>query len=72
MVVVHRQLLRKFASMELENSEYKKKIVLRDDRIKQLETSGRALVGTMRQQAERHVNELTYLREQVQVNQILV
>ena len=53
--------------MELENGEYRKKIVLRDERIKQLENSGRGLVSTMRQQAERHVSELSYLREQVQV-----
>jgi kinesin family protein 5 len=53
--------------MEFENSEYKRKILLRDDRIKQLEISGKSLMTSMRQQAERHVHELTYLREQIQV-----
>ena len=31
------QLLRKFASLEIENSEMKKKIEIRDERIKQLQ-----------------------------------
>jgi kinesin family protein 5 len=68
LVVVHRRLLRKFASVELEIVESKKKIILRDDRIKQLETSGRSLVGNMKQQSERHLQELVYLREQIQVD----
>lgn len=67
LVVVHRQLLRKFASLELENGEFRKKIMLRDERIKQLESNSRGLTGNMRQQAERHVAELTSLREQIQV-----
>jgi len=37
LVSVHRQLLRKFASLELDSGELKKKMSLRDDRIKQLE-----------------------------------
>jgi hypothetical protein len=37
LVTVHRQLLRKFTSLELENGELKKKISLRNERIKQLE-----------------------------------
>jgi kinesin family protein 5 len=67
LVVVHRQLLRKFASLELENGEFRKKITLRDERIKQLENNSRGLTGNMRQQAERHVAELTNLREQIQI-----
>jgi kinesin family protein 5 len=67
LVVVHRQLLRKFASLELENGEFRKKITLRDERIKQLESNSRGLTGNMRQQAERHVAELTNLREQIQI-----
>lgn len=67
LVAVHRQLLRKFATLELENSEYKKKIQLRDERIRQLEGSTRTMTGNMRQQAERHIAELTSLREQIQV-----
>eukprot|EP01038_Epipyxis_sp_PR26KG_P007193 gene7193-9811_t len=66
LVAVHRQLLRKFASLELENSELKKKTVLRDERIKQLEGNAKGLIGNIRQQAERHVSELTNLREQIQ------
>mmetsp|Transcript_27786 Transcript_27786/g.50232 ORF Transcript_27786/g.50232 Transcript_27786/m.50232 type:complete len:174 (+) Transcript_27786:1-522(+) len=67
LVAVHRQLLRKFASLELENSDFRKKIVLRDERIKQLETNAKILAANMRAQAERHVAELTKLREQVSV-----
>ena len=67
LVAVHRQLLRKFATLELENVEYKKKIQLRDDRIKSLESGSKLATGNMRQQAERHVAELTSLREQIQV-----
>ena len=65
LVAVHRQLLRKYAALELDNSEGKKKISLRDERIKQLELNSRALATNMRSQAERHVAELTKLREQV-------
>ena len=41
LVAVHRQLLRKFAGLEVDNSEYKKKVQLRDERIKQLESNSR-------------------------------
>ncbi len=68
LVAVHRQLLRKFASLELETVELKKKTQLRDERIRQLEGNSRGLIGNIRQQAERHVAELTNLREQIQVN----
>ena len=68
LVAVHRQLLRKFASLELETVELKKKTQLKDERIKQLEGSSRGLIGNIRQQAERHVAELTHLREQMQVS----
>lgn len=67
LVAVHRQLLRKFASLELENSELRKKLLLRDERIKHLETNSKVLTGNLRQQAERHITELTNLREQIQV-----
>lgn len=67
LVAVHRQLLRKFAALELENSEYRKKTLLRDERIKQLEKSSRNVSTGMRNQAERHVAELTNLREQIQI-----
>lgn len=41
LVAVHRQLLRKFASLELETVELKKKTQLRDERIRQLEGNSR-------------------------------
>ena len=67
LVAVHRQLLRKFAVLELENTESKKKIQLRDERINQLENTSRSVSSNMRQQAERHVAELSNLREQIQM-----
>lgn len=66
LVAVHRQLLRKFASLELENGELRKKIQLRDERIRQLETNTRALTSNLRVQTERQVGELANLREQIQ------
>ena len=71
LVAVHRQLLRKFATLELENNEAKKRIQLRDERIRQLEFNSRSVSGTMRQQAERHVAELSNLREHIQVRYYL-
>lgn len=65
LVAVHRQLLRKYASLELELSEAKKKLVLRDERIKQVEANNRLMAGNMRAQAEKHVDELTHLRDQI-------
>mmetsp|Transcript_7327 Transcript_7327/g.12302 ORF Transcript_7327/g.12302 Transcript_7327/m.12302 type:complete len:883 (-) Transcript_7327:214-2862(-) len=66
LVAVHRQLLRKFSSLELENGELRKKLVLRDERIKQLEVNAKGLTSNIRQQAERHIAELTDLRESIQ------
>lgn len=65
LVAVHRQLLRKYASLELELSESKKKLALRDERIKQVEANNRIMAGNMRAQAEKHVEELTRLRDQI-------
>ena len=67
LVAVHRQLLRKFATLELDSNDMRKKITLRDERIKQLEGNSRGLTSSMRTQAERHVAELSNLREQIQV-----
>lgn len=67
LVAVHRQLLRKFASLELEASELKKKTMLRDERIRQLESNSKSLVGNIRQQAERHVAELANVKDSIQV-----
>ncbi|CAI5721698.1 unnamed protein product [Peronospora effusa] len=65
LVAVHRQLLRKYASLELELLEAKKKLALRDERIKQVEVNNRIMAGNMRSQAEKHVEELTHLRDQI-------
>lgn len=67
LVAVHRQLLRKFGSLELETAELKKKTALRDERIRQLENNSRGLIGNIRQQSERYLAELATLREQIQV-----
>lgn len=68
LVAVHRQLLRKFASLELENNELRKKLLLRDERIRQLEANTKALTQNLRLQADRHISELTTLREHIQVS----
>lgn len=65
LVAVHRQLLRKYATLELESKEMVKKVSLRDERIKQLEGKSKGNSEAMRQQSERHVAELTNLREQI-------
>jgi kinesin family member 5 len=67
LVAVHRQLLRKFASLELDASDVKKKLTLRDERIYQLETNARSTISNTRVQSERHVAELTNLREQIRL-----
>ena len=64
LVAVHRQLLRKYGSLELENTEVRKKLEIRDSRIKHLE--GKGITIALRQQAERHAAELSALRDQVQ------
>ncbi len=63
-------MLRKFATLELENGEFRKKLMLRDERIKQLENTSRGMTGDMRQQAERQVAELMNMREQIQVGSL--
>ncbi len=65
LVAVHRQLLRKFAALELVNDELNNKMLLRDDRIKQLEENSKQLTVNLRDQSERHVAELTNLRGQI-------
>lgn len=67
LVSVHRQLLRKFASVELDSGELRKKLGLRDERILQLEGNVRGNNSNMRAQSERHVAELTNLREQIRL-----
>ena len=58
LVAVHRQLLRKYASLELENKEFKKKLSIRDDRIKTMELNHKELVISTRAQAEAYVAEI--------------
>lgn len=67
LVAVHRQLLRKFASLEADNVEMKKKANLREERIKQLESNSRAHVSNIRTQAEKHVAEIATFREQLTI-----
>ena len=71
LVAVHRQLLRKYASLELEAAELKKKSALRDDRIRQLENSARGTISNIRHQAEKHIADLETYRNQIQVNYLL-
>lgn len=63
LVAVHRQLLRKYGTLELECVELKKKTRLRDERIKHLETNAKVAIATGRTQADSHVAELTNLKE---------
>lgn len=72
LVAVHRQLLRKFATLELENVELKKKTILREERIKQLEDNSRNLVNNVRLQAEKHLAEVAIFREQISVSVVFV
>ena len=72
LVAVHRQLLRKFASLELDNGEMRKKVQLRDERIKQLEQNSRAIASNMRGQSERHISELANLRDQIAVRYFVI
>ena len=67
LVAVHRQLLRKFASQDLDASELRKLMTLRDERIYQLECNAKNSTNNLRAQGERHVAELTNLREQIRL-----
>lgn len=66
LVAVHRQLLRKYGSLELENTEIRKKLDVRERAIKRLEGNSKGTFLTLRRQAERHAVELSSLRDQVQ------
>ena len=57
--------------MELENSENKKKIILRNERISELENNSKELTNNNKYLSERHVEELNYLRELIQVFYII-
>lgn len=65
LVAVHRQLLRRYGQLELENGNYEKKLELRDLRIKQLESNSSALAQNMKRQAEMHASEVMAVKEQV-------
>lgn len=62
LVAVHRQLLRKYASLELASAENHKMLALRDERIKKLEASLRTKDFNFRTQVERHAVELEELQ----------
>lgn len=63
LVTVHRTLLRRYATLELEIAESRHKLSLRDERIKQLESNARARNANMRMQAALHINEISRLRQ---------
>ncbi len=65
LVAVHRQLLRKYASLESEHNEARQKLGLRDDRIKHLEGTTRLMAGNMKAQSEKHLEELSALHGQL-------
>ncbi|RHX99139.1 hypothetical protein DYB36_009998, partial [Aphanomyces astaci] len=65
LVAVHRQLLRKYASLEAEHNEARQKLGLRDDRIKSLEANTRLMASNMRLQSEKHLEELSALHVQL-------
>ncbi len=66
LVSVHRQLLGKYSAVELQVGEYKNKIQLKDERIKRLEDNANEQNRQNQLQNERHIAELTNLREQIQ------
>lgn len=63
LVAVHRQLLRRYASLELENKEFRRKLQIRDDRIRSLESSNKELIISTRVQGERYLHELGGCKE---------
>ncbi|KAL0583560.1 hypothetical protein ABG067_006478, partial [Albugo candida] len=65
LVGVHRQLLQKFATSEMNAGEWKRRVAVRDDRIKKLEPSNRQIIVSLRKQAEKHVEQLIRLRDQI-------
>ena len=58
LVMVHRQLLRKYATMELEREKARKADQLKANRIKQLEVNARQLAKNMLSQSERHEQDM--------------
>lgn len=67
LVAVHRQLLRKYTTMELENAEQEKKLQLRDQRIKQMEDNLSSQKSSLKLKSERHLAELGNLRDLIEV-----
>ncbi len=67
-MAVHRQLLRKYSNQEIENIEFKKKLELRDRRIKQLDRNLEEQRDALRLQNERHIAEVAGLFDQYQVS----
>lgn len=55
---MHRQLLRRFAQQELENADQRRKLLLRNRHITQLEDNARVLSEAMQAQAVSVINPL--------------
>eukprot|EP00939_MAST-03C_sp_MAST-3C-sp1_P002094 g2094.t1 len=64
LVGVHRKLLRKYATLELEIAEARHKLALRDERMRHLEQNARQHTSNMHTQAELHAKEMARLRDQ--------
>ena len=62
LVGVHRQLLRKYASLEVENVDLRKRVTSRDERINELEMNARIRNANMRSQADIHQLELDRMK----------
>jgi kinesin family protein 5 len=68
LVAVHRQLLRKYGSLELDCAELKKKIFLRDDRIRHLELTAKHVSNSVRQSVESSMlAEVASIKQSMQV-----
>jgi kinesin family member 5 len=61
LVMVHRQLLRKYATMELERERARKADNLKAQRITQLETNAKQIAKNMLTQSERHERDMRNL-----------
>ncbi len=68
LVAVHRQLLRRYASLELENKEFRKKLAIRDDRIRSLENSNKQIMISTRSQTESYLQDLRNCQEMIDVS----
>lgn len=65
LVAVHRQLHRRFATSDLNAKEPKRRVAVREERIKKLEASNRNITESLRNQVEKHVEELIHRRDPI-------